>query len=214
MPWVLKDYTSQELDLENIESFRDLAKPIGALGDPQRLAQARARYAEAPEGSGRFLYDTHYSCPGHVIGFHVRSHPRWMLKFESGKFEDPDCMFKGINQEWKGCLGQASKSGVKDSTNTTNVKELIPEFFMPDCADMLLNTQNLDLGTRANGKKVQDVKLPKWAASPEDFLKKHRQALESAHVSSNLHTWIDLIFGCNQDSVEADNVFHPSSYEG
>jgi hypothetical protein len=48
---------------------------------------------------------------------------------------------------------------------------------------------------RANGKRVDDAKLPKWAASPEDFLKKHREALESDYVSNNLHLWIDLIFG-------------------
>lgn len=32
----------------------------------------------------------------------------------------------------------------------------------------------LDLGMRSNGKRVDDAKLPKWATSPEDFLKKHR----------------------------------------
>ena len=30
-PWVLKDYESETLDLEDPESFRDLSKPIGAL---------------------------------------------------------------------------------------------------------------------------------------------------------------------------------------
>lgn len=38
MPWVLKDYTSPILDLQNQNVFRDLSKPIGALGDPKRLA--------------------------------------------------------------------------------------------------------------------------------------------------------------------------------
>ena len=33
---------------------------------------------------------------------------------------------------------------------------------------------NLDLGIRSNGKRVDDVKLPKWATSAEDFLKKNR----------------------------------------
>jgi len=51
------------------------------------------------------------------------------------------------------------------------------------------------MGIRSNGKRVEDVSLPKWARSPEDFLNKHREALESDYVSNNLHKWIDLIFG-------------------
>jgi len=43
---------------------------------------------------------------------------------------------------------------------------------------------------------VDDAKLPNWAHSPEDFLKKNRAALESDYVSNNIHLWIDLIFGC------------------
>lgn len=93
-------------------------------------------------------------------------------------------MFKGINKEWKSCC-----------TNPTNVKELIPEFFM-DEDEFLLNGLKLDFGLRANGKRVDDIKLPRWASSPQEFLSKHRQALESPYVSQNLHLWIDLIFGC------------------
>lgn len=30
-PWVIKDYTSSALDLNDSNTFRDLGKPIGAL---------------------------------------------------------------------------------------------------------------------------------------------------------------------------------------
>jgi factor associated with neutral sphingomyelinase activation len=40
-PWVLKDYMSEKFDLENDEMFRDLSKPMGALGHPNRLSEAR-----------------------------------------------------------------------------------------------------------------------------------------------------------------------------
>jgi factor associated with neutral sphingomyelinase activation len=71
----------------------------------------------------------------------------------------------------------------------------------------------LDLGTRANGKKVDGVKLPKWARTPEEFLRKQKEALESEYVSQNLHLWIDLIFGIKQCSIEDNNVFHPCTYQ-
>ena len=107
-----------------------------------------------------------------------------MIKFQSGRFDNPNRMFKGINKEWKSC-----------TSNPTNVKELIPEFFLQN-TDFLVNHLKLDLGVRANGKRVEDVKLPSWADNADDFLKKHRMALESPHVSNNIHKWIDLIFGC------------------
>jgi hypothetical protein len=74
MPWILKDYKSAVLDLQNPESFRDLSKPVGAL-DEKRLADYRMRYEETPDDTDKFLYGSHYSCPGYVIGFHLRSDP-------------------------------------------------------------------------------------------------------------------------------------------
>ena len=70
------------------------------------------------------------------------------------------------------------------------------------------------MGVRSNGKRVDDVKLPKWAQSPAEFLQKNREALESGYVSENLHLWIDLIFGSKQCSFEDNNVFHPVTYQG
>lgn len=35
-PWVLADYTSDELDLNNPASFRDLSKPMGAVNERRR----------------------------------------------------------------------------------------------------------------------------------------------------------------------------------
>lgn len=58
------------------------------------------------------------------------------------------------------------------------------------------------------------MSLPKWARTPEEFLRKHREALESEYVSLNLHKWIDLIFGVKQCSIEDNNVFHPVTYQG
>ena len=46
-PWVLADYHSVTLDLNNSSSFRDLSKPIGAL-NPQRLESFRLRFREMP----------------------------------------------------------------------------------------------------------------------------------------------------------------------
>ena len=43
-----------------------------------------------------------------------------------------------------------------------------------------------------------DVTLPPWASSPEEFIRIHREALESDYVSAHINEWIDLIFGYKQ----------------
>eukprot|EP00794_Sanderia_malayensis_P020325 gene20325-22324_t len=57
---------------------------------------------------------------------------------------------------------------------------------------------------------LPDLQLPDWADSPEDFIAKHRNALEGSHVSQNLNDWIDIMFGYKlfgTASVEAKNVY-------
>ena len=39
-PWLIADYTSKKLDLDDPKTFRDLSKPIGALNE-ERLAYLR-----------------------------------------------------------------------------------------------------------------------------------------------------------------------------
>lgn len=59
-----------------------------------------------------------------------------------------------------------NKEWVSVNTNPGNLKELIPEFFMSESSTasaFLVNKMKLDLGTRTNGKRVDDLKLPKWA---------------------------------------------------
>lgn len=55
--------------------------------------------------------------------------------------------------------------------------------------------------------KVNDVLLPPWAkGSAREFVRKHREALESQYVSENLHHWIDLIFGFKQRGKVSVNI--------
>ncbi len=113
------------LDLKDPKVYRDLSKPIGALNE-DRLKGFIKRYNDTPEEQ-KYLYGTHYSCPGYVIGFLVRQYPQWMIKFQGGKFDNPNRLFKGINKEWTSV-----------NTNPGNLKELIPEFYL-DNPEFLLN---------------------------------------------------------------------------
>lgn len=48
-PWVLCDYVSEELDLDNPDVYRDLSKPMGAIGEA-RARQFTERYAVSRGG--------------------------------------------------------------------------------------------------------------------------------------------------------------------
>ncbi|XP_063708929.1 neurobeachin-like protein 1 [Culicoides brevitarsis] len=208
-PWILADYTSDELDLSKPESFRDLSKPIGVV-NPKNESEVRAKYEGFEDPSGmipKFHYGTHYSNSAGVLHYMIRVEPFTTLHIDlqSGRFDVADRQFHSIPQTWKLLMD-----------NPNDVKELIPEFFY--FPEFLKNTNKFDLGTLQNSKeRVSDVILPSWAKSPEDFIVLHRRALESEYVSQHLHNWIDLIFGYKQKgprAVEALNIFYYCSYEG
>ncbi len=210
-PWVLSDYTSEELDLTNPAVYRDLSKPMGALS-AKRAAEFAARYEswEDPDGVvPPFHYGTHYSSAGIVLHYLIRLEPftRYSIALQSGKFDYADRLFHSIHETWRLA---SETSGMAD------VKELLPEFYY--MSEFLDNPNNFDLGTKQGGVAVDKVILPPWArGDPREFTRKMRAALESDYVSEHLHEWIDLIFGYKQTgeaAVKALNVFYYLTYEG
>ena len=80
--------------------------------------------------------------------------------------------------------------------------ECIPEFFTSCIVFESIHSE------------MNDLAVPAWAESVEDFVTRHRQALEGDHVSSWLHEWIDLTFGyklSGEAAIEAKNVALPSN---
>ncbi|KAK7985187.1 hypothetical protein PG988_002809 [Apiospora saccharicola] len=209
-PWILADYTSDELDLEDPATYRDLSKPMGAQ-TPSRRADAMERYNAAVEMEDQapFHYGTHYSSAMVVASYLIRLPPfvQSHVTMQGGTFDHADRLFYSVERTWH----SASRERGSD------VRELIPEFFY--LPDFLTNINGYDFGTRqGSGGKVNDVALPPWAkGDPKIFIAKHREALESPYVSQNLQSWIDLVFGYKQlgeAAVQNVNVFSPLSYRG
>lgn len=211
-PWVLADYTSDELDLTSPITFRDLSKPMGCQ-TAEREAEYKERYATFAEmgdhNSPAFHYGTHYSSAMIVTSYLIRLQPfvKSYLLLQGGSFDHADRMFYSVEKAWNSA----------SQMNTTDVRELTPEFFY--LPEFLQNPNAYDFGARQNSSRsISSVELPPWAkGDPKIFIAKHREALESPHVSRNLHKWIDLVFGYKQKgeaAVEAVNIFHHLSYQG
>uniref|UniRef100_A0A672I199 Neurobeachin-like 1 n=1 Tax=Salarias fasciatus TaxID=181472 RepID=A0A672I199_SALFA len=187
-PWILADYTSEELDLSDPQVFRDLSKPVAVLNERNAKA-VREKYESFEDPTGtidRFHYGTHYSNAAGVMHYLIRVEPFTSLhiQLQSGRFDCADRQFHSIPATWQTLMD-----------NPNDVKELIPEFFyFPE----FLENQNDLQGTRER-------------RGPAPV------GQESEYVSAHLHEWIDLIFGYKQRgpaAVEALNVFYYCTYEG
>ncbi|XP_050793056.1 neurobeachin isoform X4 [Gopherus flavomarginatus] len=205
-PWVLTNYESEELDLTLPGNFRDLSKPIGAL-NPKRAVFYAERYETwEDDQTPPYHYNTHYSTSTSTLSWLVRIEPftTFFLNANDAKFDHPDRTFSSVARSWR-----------NSQRDTSDVKELIPEFYY--LPEMFVNSNGYNLGVREDEVVVNDVELPSWAKKPEDFVRINRMALESEFVSCQLHQWIDLIFGYKQrgpEAVRALNVFHYLTYEG
>ena len=210
-PWVLADYTSPTLDLSDPSVFRDLRRPMGAQRT-ERQADLHSRFEQLRELDGMegqppaFHHGSHYSSAAIVLYYLIRLEPFTTLaiRLQGGFFDHADRLFHSVGATFANA-----------TTNTADVKEAIPElYYLPE---LLRNVNGINLGVRQDGVLLDDVLLPPWASGPHDFIRKHRQALESELVSAQLHEWVDLVFGYKQRgpaAEEALNVFYYLTYEG
>jgi WD40 repeat protein len=204
-----------------------------ALLEEQAAAAVQELEGEGEEGAGAgagaeghqmapFHYGTHYTSAASVLHFMIRLQPfsAHAVAFQGGRrFDKPDRVFQSMQRSWLSASGGLTPHSHATDLRTGNlqdVKELIPEFYY--LPEFLVNVNGYNFGENSDGRAVGDVELPPWAkGSPAEFIRLHRAALESPHVTARLHRWIDLIFGHRQRGPRAEracNVFGRLSYEG
>ncbi|XP_078398112.1 lysosomal-trafficking regulator isoform X2 [Cetorhinus maximus] len=219
-PFILSDYSSETIDLNEPAIYRNLLKPIAVQSKEKEDRYVdNYKYLEEEYRKGAqeddpmppvqpYHYGSHYSNSGTVLHFLVRMPPftKMFLAYQDQSFDIPDRTFHSMNTTWR----------LSSYESMTDVKELIPEFFY--LPEFLVNREGFDFGMRQNGERVNHVNLPPWARNdPRLYILIHRQALESDHVSQTICNWIDLVFGNKQKgraAVHAINVFHPATYFG
>lgn len=201
-PWIITNYKDiDDFDLSEIDNYRNLAKPIGAI-NPDKLERLKKI---SIENELNYLYQNHYSTPFKLAYYLIRAFPHFSLRLNSGKHDKSDRIFYSLKDCWDSLI----------SPSSNHVYELTPEFFNSE-GEFLLNINDVSFDRTQEGKAIDNVILPKWAKNPKDLININRSALESEYVSCNLNDWIDLIFGHKQRGKEAENaenLFQPSSYD-
>ena len=223
-PWIITDFSSDVLDLDNFFNdsnkatiLRALDTPIGMLCHDSITSERKNEFLNGwnmiekddidYENKGR--YTSHYSTEFYVSYFLVRVFPYSIIHIEiQGKnFDSPNRLFSDINKTFQ--LNMSLKN---------DVCEIIPEFFV--FPEMFYNLNNLNLGVIKENEKnitINDVSLPKWCSNDGyKFVYMLRTILESLVLGYKINKWFDLIFGSKQSGKEAElihNLFIRQSYE-
>ena len=135
LPWILSNYSSDTIDLDDSANYRDLSKPVGALGKErldelvQRLADLR--YFNLKE----FLYSSYASTPLSVFLFNLRVEPYTTqhILMQGGRFDTPLRQFFSVERTFESVV-----------TQMNDYRELTPEFFYDN--EFLVNINKFDLG--------------------------------------------------------------------
>ncbi|XP_035815347.1 uncharacterized protein [Zea mays] len=113
---------------------------------------------------------------------------------QGGKFDHADRLFQSIENAY-----------INSLSNTSDVKELIPEFFyMPE---FLENSNSYHLGVKQDGEPIGDVALPPWAKDDNSSDEFDKDSIESDDRSLEELSWETLellvvphIFRCRYPS--------------
>ena len=219
-PWILKNYTDPLQFEQNTEEniYRDLSCPMGMLEISQESIKRKELFMETYDtlkndnidtgeidmSSKPYLFGSNYSNPVYVCNYLLRVFPftHISIELQGNSFDNPDRMFLSVE-----------KSFTSSTSQKTDVRELIPEFFY--LPEMFINTNKLNLGFQEDGQEVNDVITP-CNNNPYDFTMIMRNVLENDEVSNKINDWIDIIFGYKskgKNAENANNLFTASSYQ-
>ena len=221
-PWIITDFSSEKIDLDNFFNdsnkatiLRALDTPIGMLCHNSISSERKNEFLNGwdmiekddidYENKGR--YTSHYSTEFYVSYYLVRIFPYSIIHIEiQGKnFDSPNRLFSDLYKTFQ--LNISLKN---------DVCEIIPEFFV--FPEMFYNLNNLNLGfMKEENIHINNVGLPKWCSNDGyKFVYIFRTILESLVLGYKINKWFDLIFGSKQSGKEAElihNLFIRQSYE-
>ena len=194
-------YSPSQILKEEKHKERDLSKHLGlqeiTSKSIKRMELIKGLDDESEDSIGRpkenFLFNIHYSNPTFVGNYLIRVFPYSLtaIELQGDGFDSPNRQFYCIEKSLENTLTQKS-----------DLREFIPElYYFPD---LFFNKNQLKLGTLSTGEEIDDMYIKE---KNEDKLKKYEYLKELKNYllndkNLNINSWIDLIFGVNQEKCE------------
>ena len=231
-PWLLTNYTDplktkhkqekemgndniNEKDIEEKRSiedytYRDLSLQMGMLTINEDCKNRIKNYLSTykiikqEKGMKPYIFGCNYSNATYVCNYLIRLFPftQITIEIQGDGFDNPNRLFTSIEKTFKNATSQS-----------TDVREIIPEFFY--FPEIFLNLNNLNLGKLSGNIPINDVITP-CNNNPYIFISTMKNILENENISYNINNWIDLIFGYKAKGKEAENaknIFTEQSYQ-
>ena len=137
-----------------------------------------------------FIFNIHYSNPTFVGNYLIRVFPYSLaaIELQGDGFDSPNRQFYCMEKSLENTLSQKS-----------DLREFIPELYY--FSDLFFNKNLLKLGTLSTGEEIDDLYIKE---KNEDKLKKYSYLKELKNYflndeELNINSWIDLIFGFQQE---------------
>ena len=190
------------------EKERDLSKHIG-LQDITKKSEQRMELIKGMDDDceykerggflnniiGRkskesFLFNIHYSNPIYTSNYLIRIFPYCLtsIEYQGDGFDSPNRQFYSIQKSLENTLVQKS-----------DLREFIPEMYY--FSDLFFNKNKLNFGVLSTGEEIDDIYLKD--KNEDKYVKyKYLSELKNYLLYSediNISSWIDLIFGVNQE---------------
>ena len=198
-PWILKDY----LDIYDKKYIRDFGLPM-SVQEKEALEIVKENY-ELDDEPNKSYFKCHYSNSSYVTIYLFRINPftNNQIKLQSGKFDAP--------QRQISCLQEICNI-FKEHKETC---ELIPEYYYLIEIFMNMNFNFFGYLNKKLKNIVNNLKLPKDFDSLLELFLFHQNFLNSNEITSNIHKWIDNIYGENQITNKKNviNSFPLECYE-
>ena len=149
--------------------------------------------------SKAYYYNTNYSNATYTCYYLLRLFPFTFnsIEFQGDFFDDPNRLFFDIEMSEKNSFIQKS-----------DIKEIIPEFFY--LPDFFYNINNINFFRKQINKEDDYVTTPINSLNLQSY--SYTILLKQILEKSNIKTWIALIFGELQKSLEKKNLFRPDCY--